>query len=183
MRKSIVPVIVLTFCALTSQNALAQADLGPKAAGVQLGIVSPENADATVGFGVFADLGTMAPNMRLASHLDFWSKSEDSPFGGSASVSDVALSMRGKYMFQVSSPKIQPFAGVGLGMHFLHAKVEVPGFPPIEDSSTKFGLDLGGGFGTPLNPRTDLRTELWYGVVDNFSQFSVKVGLAFKLGP
>ena len=175
-------ILVVLCCGLASRNALAQGNLGLKTAGIQVGVVSPENSDATLGFGGFADWGTLTPNIHLASHLDYWSKSERSPFGDEASVRDVALSVRGKYMFAVSNPKFQPFAGVGLGMHFLKARVEVPGFAPVEDSSSKLGIDFGGGFAMPLSPKTDLQTEMWYGVVDNFSQLSLKTGLAFKLG-
>jgi hypothetical protein len=181
LKKQIVVLAVLC-CGLISQNALAESHMGLKAAGVEVGVVSPENGDATLGFGGFADWGNMAPNMRLASHLDYWSQSESSIFGGEVSVSDISLSTRGKYMFPVSSPKIQPFAGVGLGLHFLKSRVEVPGFPTMEDSSTKLGLELGGGLNTPINPKTDLQTALWFGVVDGFNQLSVKVGMAFKLG-
>lgn len=181
MKNRIVVLLVLC-CALASQNALAQSNMGLKAAGVQVGMVDPEGADATLGLGAFADWGSPTPNTRLASHLDYWSKSESSLFGGEVSVRDIALGMRGKYLFPVSSPKIQPFAGVGLGMHFLSSKVEVPGFVSMEDSSTELGLDLGGGFTTPLNPKTDLQAEMWYGIVDSFNQLSLKVGMAFKLG-
>lgn len=169
-------------CGLASQNALAQANLGLKTAGFQVGMVSPEDTDAALGFGAFADWGTLAPNIHLVSHLDRWSKSENLALGGEASVRDVALSMRGKYMIPVSSARWQPFAGAGLGMHFLKAAVEVPGFAPVEDSSTKLGVDLGGGFATPLSPKANLQAEMWYGIVDGFSQLSVKAGMAFKLG-
>jgi len=182
LKKPIAILATLLFCAMAAQNATAQTQLGPHAIGMQLGIVSPENSDAAVGFGVFADMGTLTPSIRLLSHLDYWSKSVDSPFGGSATVGDVALTARGEYMFPVRTPRVQPFAGAGLGMHFLHAKVETPGFPDITDSSTKLGLDMGGGFAMPVNPRTDFRTEMWYGIVDGLNQLSIKAGLAFKLG-
>ncbi len=182
MKRWIVLVAAVASCSLVSQNAMAQANLGLRAAGGQVGIVSPENYDATAGFGAFADFGTLAPNVRLMTYLDTWSKSQDSPFGGSASVGDVSLSARGVYMFPVSSPRLQPFAGAGLGLHFLHAKVEVPGLPTLEDSSTKLGVDLGGGFAVPMSPRADFRTELWYGIVDSYSQLSIKAGLGFKIG-
>ncbi len=200
MKKWIVLLIATGFCTLASQNALATpstqkahpksrashsksegASMGLKAFGVQVGMVSPEDIDATAGFGIFADWGTMAPNFRLKSHLDYWSASEDAPFGGEATLRDVALTMRGHYLFPVTSPRFQPFVGAGLGLHFLNAKVEVPGYPNVEDSSTKLGLDFGGGFAAPISPKTDFTTELWYGVVDNANQLSLKVGMAFKM--
>jgi len=182
VKKWIAGLISLSFCILGSQNALAQSHLGLTAAGVHLGLVSPENMDTTVGLGAFADLGTMAPQVHLVSSLDFWSKSQSVPFGGDASVRDIALTVRGEFMFPVTSPKVKPFAGGGLGLHYLTGKVSAPGFPTIESSSTKLGLDLGGGMATPLGPKTDFLAELWYGVVDTANQLSIRAGLSFKLG-
>jgi opacity protein-like surface antigen len=185
MNKQMLGAAMLAFCIATAQDASAQTNLHLESAGIQVGIVSPENVDATVGIGAFADLGTLAPRLRLSSHLDFWSKSQ-SAFGSDVSFSDVALSVRGKYLFPVTSPHLQPYAGAGLGLHFVHAKVQVidlfTGLPmTAEDSSTKLGLDLGGGVTSPLGPKTDLQGELWYGVVEDVSQLSLKVGLAFRL--
>ena len=93
-------------------------------------------------------------------------------------------------MFHVASRKLQPYAGAGLGIHFFHAKIEVPdedmgggfiipGFT-AEDSMTKLGLDLGGGAIKPLNPKTDLFVDLWYTLAD-IDQLSMKAGLSFRL--
>ena len=179
------PAILLAcICMLAAQNAMAQSDLGLKALGVNLGIVSPEDVDATVGIGVFADHGFMSPRIKLESHIDFWSKSEDFS-GGDATLRDIAIGARGKYMFPSSSSSIVPFAGVGLGLHFLHAKgeVQVPGFPATRysDSDTKLGLDLGGGIEVPLQSNSHFIAEAWYGIVSDVSQLSLKAGMAWKM--
>lgn len=182
MKKSIIALLVLALCAVSSQNARAEASLGLRSAGVQVGMVSPEDVDATLGFGVFADWGEMAPNFRLASHLDYWSKSEGDASNGEARIRDIQLAMRGKYMFPVPSSNFRPFAGLGVGMHFLNAEVQVPTLPTTSVSETRVGFDFGGGFTTPLNNRTDLVGEAWYSIVDGFNQFSLKAGMAFRLG-
>jgi len=191
VKRALVTLVVMGLCTVSSQSALAQSNLGLKSAGGQLGLVSPENIGSTVGFGAFADLGTVAPSIHLAPHLDYWSKSE-SDFGvGKTTVSDMSLGVRAKYMFAVTSPKVRPFAGAGLGLHMLHVKVAIPDqnfggtiIPgmTIEDSTTKFGLDVGGGLETPISPRSDLVAEMWYGIVDNVSQLSIKLGMGFKIG-
>ncbi len=188
MKKAIISLGVFLFCIALSQNALAKTDLRLTSVGIDAGLVDPEGAGGTLGLGAFADLGTFAPNIRFSSHLGYWSKSEDGG-GGEASIRDISVGARVKYMFRVSSPKIQPFAGGGLGLHFFHAEVTVPdmdfgGFVvpgyTAEDSSTELGLDLGGGVVTPLSPKTDLSGELWYTLSD-VDQVAVKVGVAFKL--
>ena len=161
-------------------------DLGLKAVGLALGFVSPENVDGTFSMGVFADCGKITPRIAIEPHLDTWGHSEES-FGAKASIRDVALGARGKYMFEVANPKIQPFAGAGLGLHFLHAEVTVPaqgGFPEMkaEDSTTKLGLDLGGGVSMPINPRSNFLGEVWYGIVSDVSQFSLRAGITYRLG-
>jgi opacity protein-like surface antigen len=120
--------------------------------------------------------------------LGYWSKSEGD-FGVEASVRDVSIGARAKYMFHVKS-KVQPYAGAGLGLHFFNTKVVfpdvdmgggnvIPGFT-AEDSATKLGFDLGGGVSTPLSPKTDLFADLWYTLAD-IDQFSMKVGVSFLL--
>jgi hypothetical protein len=184
--KSRILAVTLALCALSVSSAWAQSSLGLKSLGVAVGFVSPENLDGTFSFGVFADHGTIAPRIGLESRIDYWGWSE-SAFGAKTSVTDIAVGARGKYYFSVVHSPIRPFAGAGLGMHFLNAKVSVPaqgGFPAmsIEDSSTKLGLDLGGGLAMPVAPRTELLGEIWYGVVSDISQFSLRVGMSRKLG-
>jgi hypothetical protein len=182
LKKTLVTLMAVCFCIVASQNARAEANLGLRSAGVQVGMVSPENLDTILGFGGFADWGTITPNIRLASHIDYWSKSQDDGFGDKVSISDVAVTMRAKYMIQTTSPRFQPFMGAGLGIHFLSAKMTVPGAGSVSDGTNKLGIDLGGGFSSPLNERTSFVGEAWYGIVDGFNQFQVKAGLGWALG-
>jgi opacity protein-like surface antigen len=164
--------------------AMAQSNLGLKNLGVAIGYVSPENLDGTFSFGGFADWGTIAPNVGLESRIDHWSWSENY-LGVETKVRDIAVGARGKYHFETANPKIRPFAGGGLALHFISLEVTDNSFTPslsVSDSQTKLGFDLGGGISTPMNPRTDFLAEAWYGVVSDFSQFSLRAGLSYKLG-
>jgi hypothetical protein len=49
------------------------------------------------------------------------------------------------------------------------------------DSSMKLGMDVGGGFITPLNQKTDLCVDLWYTAVSDVGHLSMKVGVSFDL--
>ena len=177
----------VALCTVATQDAMAESNFGLQKLGVSVSYVSPEDIDGTVGFGAFADLGTVSPRFGMEAHLDRWSYSEEEEeFGTEASVSDLTLGMRGKYLFPVSNPKIQPFAGAGLGIHFLSAEVSMPPTGPfpgmsMEESSTDLGFELGGGMSTSLGSRTSLLTELWYGFSD-IDQFSMRVGMAWQLG-
>lgn len=191
MRKSILVWMVLVSCTLAVQNASAKTDLGWRSAGVDVGFVDPDNVPSTVGFGAFANLGNLSPDVRLEPHLGYWSKSQEMD-GDKASISDIALSARALYMFHGTSPKFRPYAGGGLGLHMVHAKVEIAAqdlgggviIPAMEasDSQTKLGLDLVGGFQTPLSPKTDFKFDLGYTAVSDVAQFSMKAGVSFDLG-
>jgi len=177
--------VLLALGLVVSQQAMAQSNLGFKRLGGSIGYVSPEDLDGTIGLGVFADMGTITPEISLEPRIDYWSQSEEA-FGTKVSVRDVAVGARAKYHFATSNPNMRPFAGAGLGLHFLSAEVEMslPGFPTesYSDGETKLGLDVGGGLATTMSPRVDLIGEVWYGVVSDFSQFSLRMGLSYKLG-
>lgn len=189
MKRAIIVTAVVALCIAPLQNARAESNLGLERLGVEAGLVDLEAGGSTLGLGAVADLGTLARDVRLSSQLGYWSKSEGG-FGAEASIRDISIGARARYLFHVSSPNLQPYAGAGLGLHFYRAEVVVPdmdlgggiivpGFTS-EDSSTKLGLDMGGGMVTPLNPKTDLFFDLWYTLSD-VDQLAMKVGVSFKL--
>ena len=184
--KRMVFVLVLASLAAVAPAAIAQSDLGLKRVGVTLGFTDPEQLGGTFSVGVFADHGTIAPRVGLESRLEYWSSSDET-FGAKASLRDISLGARGKFYVPVENSRIRPFAGAGLGVHFLKAEVSTPpqfGFPALSVSgtSTELGLDLGGGIATDLGPRTDLLAEVWFGIVDTANTFSLRAGLSHKLG-
>ena len=194
MRALTVFALALVFCAFAVQDATAESNMGLQALGVNAGLVSPEDIEETIGVGVFADWGTLSPQWALGSNLDYWSKSEEfGDFFGTTEVSirDISFTTRAKYLFAVSSPKFQPYVGGGLGLHFIRAEVSIPDqdlgggfFIPgmtVSDTQTELGLDIGGGFRTPIGASTELAGDLWYGMVEDFSQLSLKIGVAFKM--
>ena len=184
-RMTLLLTLTLASLALAAPAAMAQSDLGFKRLGASIGFVDPEALGTTFLIGVFADHGTVTPNISLESRLDYWGQSE-SFFGTETSFRDIALGVRGKYNFETSNPKIRPFLGAGLGLHFFKSEMTVP--PPfgpgtvVDVSSTELGFDLGGGISTPLSPKTNLLGETWFGINDGPNTFSLRAGLSFKLG-
>jgi opacity protein-like surface antigen len=184
-------ILIGLLCCLAAGPILAQSDLGFKGVGGEIGLVSPQDVDTTVGFGLFTDLGFVAPRFQLEGFLDYWSQTEVSTAGSEVSVRDLAFGMRGKYIFPNQNPGLRPFAGFGLGLHFLNAEISIADidyggvFIPGEtfsDSTTRLGLDLGGGVAAALSDKTDFIGEMWYGIVDDFNQLSIKAGILYKLG-
>ena len=184
--KPIVIPFTLALCVLAAPAAIAQSALGLETIGASVGFVSPEDLGSTFSLGAYAGCGTIAPNVGLETRLDYWSTSEN-VYGFESSLRDIALGARAKYFFNVTGSTIRPFAGGGLGIHFLRAEVTIPAFfgmpaQSASESDTKFGVDMGGGFATALSPKYDLIGEAWFGIVSNLNQLSLRVGLSYKLG-
>jgi len=180
MKRVVLSLLVAGICVVAARNASASADLGFKSLGGAIGYVSPENLDGTFTFGAIVDHGTIAPNWGLESHVDYWGWSQEA-FGTKVSVHDIILGARTKYYFDIANPRVRPFAGGGLAMHFVNVKAEQPGFPSVSDGQTKLGIDLGGGITTNVGPRTNFIAESWYGIVSDVSQFSLRVGMTYNL--
>jgi opacity protein-like surface antigen len=189
MSRSCIYLLVGCLGLFAVSDAMAQSNLGLKAAGLEVAVVNPEDMDATIGFAALADLGTIIPNLMLEANLGYWSTSEEA-YGMEASIRDIAVGARAKYLFNISNSRIRPFAGGGLSVHFVSAEMTIPeqDFMGIivpgssaSDSSTKLGLDLGGGLYAPMTPRMNFVTELWAGVVNDVNQLAFRVGVMYDL--
>ena len=182
MKRLLLTLLILIF---TVSAVPAQMQLGLRGAGFTVGFVSPEDTDSVIGVGFFVDMGTVANNISLEPYLDFWSRSEDVIGGGEVSVRDMTLGARAKYVFTPSGSELRPFAGAGLGLHFAHAEITTPDFGfgtvSFDDSDTKLGLDIGGGIAAPFD-RFELRGELWYSAVSDFSQLALRLGVMWPFG-
>lgn len=191
MRKPVFVLLCLVPCILGFTSANAQADLGLKAVGGELGLVGPDNTDIAFGFGLFADLGTFHPNVGWEAVVDYWQVTE-SAFGlAETSFRDIAFRTRAKYLFHTANPKLTPYLGAGLGIHMLRMKATIPEqnfggiiIPGMEvsDTETRLGLDLGGGLTTSVSPRVDFSGEFWYSFIEDVNHFSFKLGLGYRLG-
>lgn len=183
MKRRIVA-LTLALSVLAVSSAFAQADLGVKNVGVSIGYVSPENLDGTFSFGGLIDHGTIAPRFGLESRLEYWGWSEKLS-GIESKVSDIVVGARTKYHFETANPKLQPFVGAGLGIHFLNVEVTDTNSSPstsVSASENKLGIDIGGGIAVPVSPRSDFLGEIWNSFVDGTNQFSLRAGMQWKFG-
>jgi outer membrane protein with beta-barrel domain len=190
MKKTFVFALAVAACMAVSQNAWAKSSIGLGGIGVDAGIVDVDGGGSTLGLGVTADMGTFSKDVRFSLHGNYWNDTEES-FGTEAGVRDISFSGRARYMFHTSSPKFQPYAGGGLGIHFYRASVTIPAVDlgggviipgeEFSDTSTKLGMDLSGGFFVPMSAKTDFTTDITYTVSD-VDQFALKAGVMFKVG-
>jgi len=174
--------------AVFASTASAGVDLGLKGIGLRVGVVEPENLDTSLGFGFFMDLGTFHPNVAFETYVDYWSYSQDVVLA-EASFRDIAVGAKGSYVFALANPRIRPFVGGGLSLHFLKSEATIPEISffgqtipgtTLDASDTKLGLDLGGGLRAGIADNFDITGELWYSFVPDVNQLSFAAGLLYR---
>jgi len=176
-------VVCLCTIGVSSSNAEWSPELGLKGAGFEVGLINADNVDQTFGFGVFANLGTVAPNVMMEAYANYWQVTEQFFVTSEIRMRDISVGTRAKYAFNVNNPKITPYAGAGVGLHFLNAKYEDSVAPAFntDASETKLGLDVGGGMLAAVSDRASFVGEAWYSFVPDFNQFSMKIGMEYAL--
>jgi hypothetical protein len=191
MKRLSAVIAAVAICTVLAPYASAETNLALRGIGLKAGVVNPDEIGSTLGLGLIADLGTIHPNVALESYAGYWSQTE-SDFGAEVGVKDFSFGGKAKYLFNVSNPTVQPFAGAGLGLHVLNANVDIPAvtvggstiFPAtsMSDTDVKVGLDLGGGLRLDRGSQFSFLGEAYYSIVSDVSQFSVMVGAVYMFG-
>jgi len=146
--------------------------------GVDFGMVWPVTIEPTISMGIRADLGFLGPNLRIMPGITYWSsflRAEEvrrlelqiADVSGVSQVnlgqirrSDLTLNAEAHYFFD---PELflQPYAGGGLGLHFLNGRGEVISGTFVEDLLTTVApsLNVVGGLEIPLGSHLAVFTE------------------------
>jgi len=175
-----IALLLLTF----SSTSFAQMMLGPEGVGAFAGYIKPENIDGTIGFGAVVDMGTLVPMLGLELEGLYWSKSKG-PSDSEWRWRDITLSAHVKYRFPMPTSPVKPYAGGGIGAHFVKAEHEwthLDQTHTASDTDTKFGLHLLGGGEYEATPQVNVFAEVRFSLVSDFNQFSIFGGAKFKLG-
>lgn len=151
--------------------------LGFKGLGARIGLVDPEKASSTVDLGIHIDAGEFARNVRLQPLAEYWSVGQDvGPY--SADLKDFSIGTDLDVDFPLQDSRVTPYAGGGLGIHWLKSSTTVPGVP--DQSDTKIGLSLQGGVRTEAMPNLALFGELRYNFVSDFNQLKILGGFTYR---
>jgi opacity protein-like surface antigen len=161
----------------TSSRSNENIGLGFKGLGARIGLVDPENASSTVDLGVHIDAGEFARNIRLMPLVEYWSVGQDvGPYN--ADLKDFSLGADLNLDFPLQDSRVTPYAGGGLGLHWLKSSTSVPNVP--DQSDTKLGLSLLGGVRTDAMPNLALFGELRYNFVSDFNQLKILGGFTYR---
>lgn len=161
----------------TSTRSTEDVSLGFKGMGARIGLVDPEGASSTLDLGLHIDAGEFARNVRLSPILEYWSVGQDvGPYN--ADLRDFSLGADVSLDFPLQDSRVTPYAGGGIGLHWLKASTNVPN---VEDQSdTKLGFDLMGGVRTDAMPNLALFGELRYNFVSDFNQLKILGGFTYR---
>jgi opacity protein-like surface antigen len=155
--------------------------LGFKGMGARIGLVDPEGASSTVDLGVHVDAGEFARNVRLQPLVEYWSVGQDVTIQSSTysvDLKDFSLGADINIDFPLQDSRVTPYAGGGLGLHWLKATNSAPGGQEFSD--TKLGLNLQGGVRTDAMPNLALFGELRYNFVSDANQLKILGGFTYR---
>ncbi|HEY2923431.1 MAG TPA: outer membrane beta-barrel protein [Candidatus Eisenbacteria bacterium] len=162
---------------LTSFSALAAAapppeghGLGFKGLGGRIGFVDPEDASSALGLGIHIDAGEFVQNVHLMPMVEYWKVGV-----GGVDISDLMIGMDVDLDFPVEGGRLVPYAGGGLGFHFLKAES-----PFGEDSDTKLGLNIQGGIRNQVMPNLGIFGEVKYAFVSDANQLKIMGGFTYN---
>lgn len=188
MKQVTIIAAVALLCAIAVPGTAAT-NLALRGVGGAVSLVDANDVDMTFGVNLLFDLGLVADNVGLESYGMFWQQTEDY-FGNELKVRDIAFGARAKYLVPLQSSSIQPYAGGGLGLHVVTAGVSTPEInlggtiipaTTVDETELKLGLDIGAGALFDISPKMGIITDVWYTMVSDVSQLSLRGGLMFKL--
>lgn len=122
----------------------------------------------------------LVPGIDFLPSIEYWrSRTTVESFGIETSRRDATLGVDARYTFKREG--WSPYAGLGLGVHFLATKVNAPalGLNDREDSLVKGGIAFLGGVAFPLNERIDNLLEVKYHHLSDYGQLKLSWGLAW----
>jgi Outer membrane protein beta-barrel domain len=144
--------------------------LGFRGIGARVGLVDPEDASSTITFGVHADLGEFIPNLRITPLAEYWS------VGVSGyDHSDLMIGTNADWAFPLVGPKVTPYAGGGVGLHFI--SYDKPG---DNYKNSRLGLHVQGGLRDEVMPNLNLFGELRFTFVRQADNFKLLGGFTYN---
>ena len=127
--------------------------------GVDFGGLTPTLVEPTLTLAVRADLGFLGPGVRIMPSLRFWSSELREEGFDDARVSALALDVDGHYVW--SDYLGDPYAGAGVGLHFLNGGGSSISGTFAEDllDTVLPGINVMAGIGLPLGSQLRIFTE------------------------
>jgi hypothetical protein len=174
----LVSLLVAAPAAFAQQSTTArEPSLGFQGIGVRLGMVDPEDVSSTLELGGHIDAGEFVKGVRLMPVVEYWSLGTDvGPY--SSDISDFSFGADVNVDFPLQNSRMVPYAGGGLGLHFLSFDSTVPNVP--DESKTKLGLNIQGGIRNDVMPNLSIFGEARYNFVSDANQLKLLGGFTYR---
>jgi len=172
---------LLVAAGLASFGALASAAPAPAPAshglgfaglGGRIGFVDPEGASSTVALGIHIDGGEFVQHVHIMPLMEYWKVG-----ASGVDIRDLEIGTDVNVDFPVEGGRVIPYAGGGLGLHFV--KADNPGTIP-DVSDTKLGLNIQGGLRNQVMPNLGLFGEVKYNFVSDVNQLKIMGGFTYN---
>jgi opacity protein-like surface antigen len=186
----------ITAAAFVAYASVAAAQT-PTPATPQTSVVAPAHWTVTpfIGFGFSGDLDSATPsfgaaggymwNDRIALEAEFNSL-PSSEAGGLVEVDTNVWSLTGNLLYHFAGRQVVPYGVLGMGIGHSGADVEDTAVNPVvvDDSSTTFVMNLGGGVERQIANRVAIRGDFRYFFGNNLVPdfWRPSIGLSFDLG-
>jgi len=145
--------------------------LGFRGLGARIGFVDPEGASSTVDLGLHIDAGEFVQHVHIVPLVEYWKVG-----ASGVDVSDLMLGSDVNVDFPVEGGRLTPYAGGGLGLHFVKADDPL-GFSA---SDTKLGLNIQGGIKNQMMPNLGIFGEVKYNFVSDVNQLKITGGFTYN---
>jgi len=145
--------------------------LGFQGLGARIGFVDPEGASSTVALGIHIDAGEFVQHVHVMPLAEYWKVG-----ASGVDLSDLTLATDINVDFPVEGGRVIPYAGGGLGLHFV--KADNPIGPDASD--TKLGLNIQGGIKNQAMPNLAIFGEVKYSFVSDVNQLRIMGGFTYN---
>ena len=142
--------------------------LGFQGLGARIGFVDPEGASSTVALGIHVDAGEFVQHV-----AEYWKVGL-----AGFDFSDFNVGTDVNVDFPVEGGRVIPYAGGGLGLHFV--KESDPAFPNASLSDTKLGFNIQGGIRNQAMPNLGVFGEVKYSFVSDVNSLKIMGGFTYN---
>ena len=144
--------------------------------------VFQEGQTSFSGLALRAAFGSdlLFPGVTLLSGIEWWRNSTKvESYELSADRRDVTLAFDARYTFEFRN--VQPYLGMGYGMHFLNTEVSAPtlGLPRAENALIKGGVSGHAGLLFPVGSKFQNLVEVKYHHVTDYRQWKLNLGVTY----